>query len=123
MALSPAGLWWQDDSDRSMDAKIQTAAARYIAKYGAVPDTCYVHPSLLVNYQPGLTVSLGNERIRVLPLPTMMYPIHFWIGEFDTRREDIPVSNGPEILRSHEQGLVTTEPPVLALKVKVRVKT
>lgn len=96
MALSPAGLWWQEkDGSRPLEKVVQEAAARYIARHGGVPDTCYVHPSV-VGDDSGIVVSLGNEKVRVLASATIPYPIHFWIGEFNAHREDIPVSTGPE---------------------------
>ena len=92
-SLSPAGLLWQDDdSKKPPEKKVKEAADRYMEKFGGVPDTCYVHPDALGHEGQSMTVSLGNgHEVRVLALPTIAYPIHFWIGEFEIHREDIPV--------------------------------
>jgi hypothetical protein len=37
-------LWYDDDPQRPLEAKIGRAADRYREKYGRLPDTCYVHP-------------------------------------------------------------------------------
>lgn len=37
-------LWYDDDPQRTLEAKIGRAAERYREKYGRLPDTCYVHP-------------------------------------------------------------------------------
>jgi hypothetical protein len=39
-------MWFDDDPKKTLDAKIEQAAARYREKYGRAPNACYVNPSL-----------------------------------------------------------------------------
>jgi len=49
-------LWYDDDPQRTLEAKIGRAADRYREKYGRLPDTCYVHPQAMAAQVP-----LGGE--------------------------------------------------------------
>lgn len=67
-------LWFDDNRERTLEAKIDKAARHYEAKYGIHPTLCYVHPSMLVDKSvniPGIDVKETN---RVLPH-------HFWLGK------------------------------------------
>lgn len=104
-------LWYDDDPQRPLEAKIGRAADRYREKYGRLPDTCYVHPQAVPgDGQPGgvqVTVPLraapvapaepplrGSGRgVRPTPAPSgakgtlRLVPApyilrhHFWLGE------------------------------------------
>lgn len=40
-------LWFDNDPKMSLEKKIQGAIDYYAKKYGKVPDTVYVHPSMV----------------------------------------------------------------------------
>ena len=46
-------LWYDDNPSRDLAEKIGRAARRYRQKFGAAPDVCYVHPSLLKGADEG----------------------------------------------------------------------
>ncbi len=66
------GMLWLDDSQRSLEEKVQRAAAYYQEKYGRVPDFCCVHRLMLAEMQ---TV----DKIEVQPVRNIL-PNHLWIG-------------------------------------------
>jgi len=43
----PSGLLWRNEINGTPAQKIAAAVAHYIEKYGATPDTVFVHPSAL----------------------------------------------------------------------------
>ena len=45
------GMMWLDNSKSTLSEKILKAAQYYRIKYGRVPDTCVVHPSMLVGQE------------------------------------------------------------------------
>ncbi len=94
-------LWYDDDPQRPLEAKISLAAERYRDKYGRLPDTCYVHPQAVANHPAGsLQVTCrsaalasqpsdhrttaaavpGNGTVRVVSAPYILVN-HFWLGE------------------------------------------
>ncbi len=68
------GMLWHDDSTtRPFDEKVTTAAAYYKSKYGATPNLCFVHPSLMGCQEKIIgEVTVRHSRI--------MMPNHFWFG-------------------------------------------
>lgn len=80
------GMLWFDNSQTTLNQKIQKAADYYEKKYGRRPDLCLVHPSMLEANQKQ---SLIN-RITVRPYRTVL-PGHIWIGI-----EDMPTSRKEE---------------------------
>ncbi|MDY7078462.1 MAG: hypothetical protein SXV54_16220 [Chloroflexota bacterium] len=68
-------LWYDDNPGRNLTEKIGKAARRYRQKFGAMPNVCYVHPSVLS----------GNGKVqkvdgmRVASLPSVLRH-HFWVG-------------------------------------------
>lgn len=69
------GMLWFDNSQATLNAKIQKAAAYYHRKYGRVPDLCLVHPSMLEKDQSKLEVN----KLTVRPYRPVL-PGHIWIG-------------------------------------------
>jgi hypothetical protein len=77
-------LWYDDDPQRTLEAKISRAAQRYREKYGRLPDTCYVHPQVMAggtgnDRAVGLS-DAGNGSVRVVSAPYVLLN-HFWLGE------------------------------------------
>lgn len=70
------GLLWYDDSGRDLAEKVGRAARRYRHKFGAAPEVCYVHPSVLEGSGEGRKVS----GVRVATLPSVLQH-HFWLGQ------------------------------------------
>lgn len=66
-------LWFDDDSERDLAAKIDRAVRHYKAKYGACPTICYMNPSML----PRHPVSGIELEIRA---SNSVLPNHFWLG-------------------------------------------
>ena len=67
------GLLWYD-AEGTPEEKVRRAAERYTEKFGAVPDTCFVHPSEI---DGGLIV---DDKYRVVSHSTVLKN-HLWIGE------------------------------------------
>lgn len=70
------GMLWFDNSQISLDIKIQKAMAYYHKKYGRIPDLCLVHPSMLKD------TILDDKRITIRPYRPVL-PGHIWIGVED----------------------------------------
>jgi hypothetical protein len=66
-------LWFDDDPRRPFEVKVEEAVERYIEKFGAQPNTCFVNPQTLPN---GIRSHAG---VAIRPLATVL-PDHFWIG-------------------------------------------
>jgi hypothetical protein len=94
-------LWYDDDPQRPLEAKISLAAERYRDKYGRLPDTCYVHPQAIASRSAGslqvtchtaaaasqpsghrtaAAATPSNETVRVVSAPNILVN-HFWLGE------------------------------------------
>ena len=69
------GMLWFDNSQSTLNAKIQKAMAYYHKKYGRTPDLCLVHPSMMENNQSHLEVN----KLTVRPYRPVL-PGHIWIG-------------------------------------------
>lgn len=65
-------LWFDGDPKRSLETKIEAAAQRYQAKFGELPDTCYVNPGTALP-------SPLHIDLKVLPSDNML-PDHFLVG-------------------------------------------
>jgi len=68
------GLLWFDNSNDSLEKKIQKAAEYYHKKYGRLPDLCLVHPSMLKDAKQD-----EEKKIVVRPYRPVL-PGHIWIG-------------------------------------------
>lgn len=68
-------LWLQNDPKKTLEQKVEEAAAYYAKKYGAQPNLCYVN-SCMLN---------GNTLTGAVELRPNRYilPNHFWIGVAD----------------------------------------
>ena len=69
-------LWFDDNTQRDLVAKIGRAVRHYEAKYGTCPTICYVHPSMLLKRS---AASVGLE----IRASNMILPNHFWLGTGD----------------------------------------
>jgi hypothetical protein len=67
-------LWYDGDSTRDMDEKVELAAAYYRTKYGRKPNLCMVHPETV-----GETELSPNGKIEVRMNPAVLLD-HFWVG-------------------------------------------
>jgi hypothetical protein len=65
-------LWLDDDKRRSLEEKVQLAAAYYLNKYGQKPELCLVNKAMLAQEQ-----RFGS--IKVQPVQNIM-PHYFWLG-------------------------------------------
>ena len=69
------GMLWFDNSQLTLNAKIQKAMAYYHKKYGRTPDLCLVHPSMMEKNQSHLEVN----KLTVRPYRPVLTG-HIWIG-------------------------------------------
>ena len=67
------GMLWFDNSQISLEIKIQKAIDYYHKKYGKTPDLCLVHPSMLKD------VKFEDKNVTVRPYRPVL-PGHIWIG-------------------------------------------
>ena len=65
-------LWYCDDKKLSLAECVQRACDYYRSKYGAIPNLCYVHPSLVPEQGRVGGVEIVGART--------VLPDHFWIG-------------------------------------------
>ncbi len=69
-------LWFDNDKNTALSAKVERAARYYRQKYGQSPDLCLVHPSMLGEDQAEQSqagrVALRSNRL--------ILPGHLWIG-------------------------------------------
>lgn len=70
------GMLWFDDSQTTLDIKIQKAVDYYHKKYGRTPNLCLVHPNMLGDEK------FKEEKITVRPYRPVL-PGHLWIGNED----------------------------------------
>lgn len=68
-------MWYDDDPRKTLDAKIEQAAARYHEKYGNAPTACFVSAA------SGLAGGVRGG-VRVAPLRTLRAN-YLWIGVED----------------------------------------
>jgi hypothetical protein len=86
-------LWYDNDPDRDLAEKIGRAARRYRRKFGATPNVCYVHPSVISalpsNGGNGKAANGGPRRVGglyVASLPSVLQH-HFWLGQEDLAQQ------------------------------------
>jgi len=66
-------LWFDDTPQRPFNIKIERAMVYYAAKYGRLPNVCYVHPSCLPQPAPEAPAIAVRAAQDVLPH-------HFMLG-------------------------------------------
>jgi len=66
-------MLWFDNSQISLEIKIQKAVDYYHKKYGRTPDLCLVHPSMLKD------IKLEGKNVTVRPYRPVL-PGHIWVG-------------------------------------------
>jgi hypothetical protein len=69
------GMLWFDNSQSTLNVKIQKAVEYYHKKYGRIPDLCLVHPSMLDKNEAKIEVN----KLIVRPYRPVL-PGHIWIG-------------------------------------------
>ena len=74
-------LWFDNDPRTALPVKVARAADYYRRKYGLVPDTCLVHPSMLKSPPPE-PVEGPAGKVAVRP-NRLIQPGHLWIGTED----------------------------------------
>lgn len=72
-------LWFDNDPNRALAAKIADAARRYREKFGVPPDTCYVNQAALNGGASGPVSQPGDIPLRIIPAANIL-PHHFWVG-------------------------------------------
>jgi hypothetical protein len=75
-------LWFDNDPKIALPLKVERAADYYRKKYGALPNICFVHPSMIKDL-PGPAELRG--KIEVRPSGSVR-PNQFWIGVDGTIR-------------------------------------
>jgi hypothetical protein len=71
-------LWFDNDPKTDLTTKISEAALYYQKKYGAKPDLCFIHPSMIAKEKPhenGIEVRTNR----------MVLPHHIWIGVHESK--------------------------------------
>lgn len=68
-------LWFDNNKQRDLTAKVSRAAEYYRKKYGQPPTLCFVHPSMVPNDDQ--KTAAGKIEIRIA---SSVLPNHFWIG-------------------------------------------
>ena len=72
------GMLWFDDSQTTLNMKIQKATEYYHKKYGRIPDLCLVHPNMLKDTKS------EEDGITIRPYRPVL-PGHIWIGVEDKK--------------------------------------
>jgi hypothetical protein len=78
-------LWFDNDTQSDLAAKIERAAVYYQKKYGKRPNLCFVHPSMALtepsragtDSNAGLPVHTSSVEVRTT---RAVLPNHLWIG-------------------------------------------
>jgi hypothetical protein len=66
-------LWYDDDSERTLEEKVRRAADYYRDKFGRLPDLCLLNPN---------TLNGGPAKVAKIELRTKPNVLlhHFWLG-------------------------------------------
>jgi hypothetical protein len=74
-------LWFDNDPQSDLVAKVTRAANYYQGKYGNRPNLCFIHPSMAVVEQDidetPANLKAGEVEVRCTQ---SVLPNHFWIG-------------------------------------------
>jgi hypothetical protein len=71
-------MWFDNNPQTGLEAKVCLAADYYLQKYGLRPDLCLVHPSMLEG-KPSL-VDGPAGKVTLRPNRAIL-PGHLWIGK------------------------------------------
>ena len=66
-------LWYDNNPKTDLRSKITRASSYYLKKYGAEPNLCFVHPSMLkdkVKQSDGVEIRASKQ----------VLPSHLWMG-------------------------------------------
>ena len=77
------GMLWFDNSDTTLEQKVQKGVSYYVDKYGKSPNLCLVHPTSFSDTD-SRTMQVGNVLVR--PYRPVL-PGHLWIGIEDNLHE------------------------------------
>ncbi len=84
-------LWFDGESQRPLQERLDRAARYYAQKYGRPANTCYVHPSTIAGTgrAPETKASKREQCVAGLTVRASrtVLPNHFWLGV----EEQIPV--------------------------------
>lgn len=77
-------LWFDNDAQSDLAAKIERAVRYYQEKYGKRPNVCYVHPCMAPapssnGSQPNAPATLKAGGVEVRTTRSVL-PNHLWIG-------------------------------------------
>lgn len=72
-------LWFDNDPKVAIDIKIARAIQYYQNKYGALPNLCFVHPSMLENGASAAAGQAQRAGVEVRASRSVL-PHHFWLG-------------------------------------------
>lgn len=67
-------LWFDDSTERNLEARVKRAAKHYTDKYGVSPTLCYVHPTQLTLATPS---EIDGIEVRGT---NMVLLHHLWLG-------------------------------------------
>ncbi len=74
-------LWFDNDPNSDLTAKVARAASYYMGKYGDHPNLCFIHPSTASKEDEVISeeqkFESGDIEVR---LTKLVLPHHFWIG-------------------------------------------
>ena len=78
-------LWFDNDKQADLDAKVKRAVTYYRKKYGQNPNLCFVNPCMIPTNGNGRKPtqnngsSLKSSGVEIRESNTLL-PNHFWIG-------------------------------------------
>jgi hypothetical protein len=80
-------LWYDNDPQSDLQAKVARASDYYRQKYGRAPRLCFVHPSMLPdqvqvsgNGENGDAEKMLKAGSLIVRCNKLVLPNHFWIG-------------------------------------------
>lgn len=79
-------LWFDNDRTKDLFTKVSGAASYYQKKYGAYPNLCFVHPSMITPNGNGKSNGLPSTKKKLMAgdievrTAARILPNHFWIG-------------------------------------------
>ena len=72
-------LWFDNDKNADLNAKVTRAANYYQKKYGQSPNLCFVHPSMLNGNKTKKRAPSKKTAVELRPSQSLL-PNHFWLG-------------------------------------------